>query len=143
MFFKLALSCFPMCPVHLPCRPNGFELSRPACTLACFTRFSYQDPRCRFAYPAGSATANGYAETNAKIAPATVLNTSTRSHQNGCKSPQRSQLLLGGHNSFAREASSHRSLYGLRLTPCWNFHPNLPTGPQILPGFLFSFSCVC
>jgi len=38
---------------------NGFELSRPARILACFSRFPYQNLGLQIAHPAGSAAAKG------------------------------------------------------------------------------------
>ena len=43
---------------------NGLELSRPARSFACYSRFPYQLHRYQIAPPAGSAAANGYAPLN-------------------------------------------------------------------------------
>ncbi len=43
---------------------NGFELSRPARYLTCFSIFPYQNPGVQIATPAGSAAANGWAASD-------------------------------------------------------------------------------
>jgi hypothetical protein len=44
-------------------RANGIELSRPAWTFDCFSRFSIKNLQLQIAQSAVSAAANGYAET--------------------------------------------------------------------------------
>ena len=43
---------------------NGFELTRPACYISCFTITQAQIQCQQLAQPAGSAAANGYAPLN-------------------------------------------------------------------------------